>query len=565
MTDIDFVVPMVFPQDAAWRRTYARCHAGDATKNERYRSWGTEELLVRCVMKYMPWVRRIYILLASESQVQPWMRNIGGKAPLLRTWWPWGGRREPEVRLTFHREFMPAEYLPCFASPCIEMFLHRIPGLSEHFIYGNDDMFPLSPLAVGDFFRATEPHGPLMPCLRVKEKVFPAAPNVFEQKCMNQQNMVGKPFGRQFYNTWLRLGHSFVPLLKSACEEVWRRHGDEITRHLSPLTRNDRSYNHYIYALYLYFDGRVVNHAPREQYVGKKEATGAIAAIIRDPQAGIVCLNDNEHIADWERRAAIVRREIAEKLGGAAADRPAVAPRRGAAASKRQNIVVCIVNYNTTRLTQCAIRSLWKQTPGASVIVFDNSDREPFPPMEGVEVIDNTRGQVIDFAEWLKGFPSKVPTPNGWGSAKHCRTVQWLIDKRRNPFILMDSDVLVKQDVTALWQTDKAFVGEVKPHRSVFGVTVERVLPFLCFVNVPMIKQSGVTYFDYPHMYALTSHRPEVGYDTGCWFLEDVRRKGLPRTETSIEPYVIHLGHASWRNKNPESWLREHRWLWEEE
>jgi hypothetical protein len=46
------------------------------------------------------------------------------------------------------------------------MFLHRIPGLSERFIYGNDDMFPLSQLEPEDFFRGrnADMEGRALPC-----------------------------------------------------------------------------------------------------------------------------------------------------------------------------------------------------------------------------------------------------------------------------------------------------------------------------------------------------------------------------------------------------------------
>ena len=168
--------------------------------------------------------------------------------------------------------------------------------------------------------------------------------------------------------------------------------------------------------------------------------------------------------------------------------------------NKEQRITVCIVHYNTPEMTRCCIRSLQKHTPGVGIIVFDNSDKRPFEPMDGVEIIDNTKGQIINFDEWLKEFPDKVDVGNGWASAKHCWTVQWLVNKRRNPFILMDSDVLIKQDISSFWDKTQAFVGQVKPHMSAFRITVERVLPFLCFVNVPMMKGGGVSYFNFPKM-----------------------------------------------------------------
>ena len=324
---IDLVIPMVFPEDKEWQRDYARTHgAGSATTNVRFRSWQTEELLVRCCMKYMPWLRRIHILLARESQVQPWMEKM--KNEELRM------KNGPSLRTVFHREFIPAEYLPCFTSPCIEMFIGRIPGLSEHFIYANDDMFPLSPLEPADFFReATGRNNDIteyrnndnsqlstlnsklyLPCQHLYEKPVPAQPNMFKRKCRNQQNMIGRPFGQQVTTHWLKNGHSYAAILKSTCDEVWRRHGPEILKHISPLERTDHSYSQYIYVLYQHYAGLYIDHAPQRHYAGPKTPTADLASIIRDPQAGIVCLNDNEKIADWQRRAEIARREITAKL-----------------------------------------------------------------------------------------------------------------------------------------------------------------------------------------------------------------------------------------------------------
>ena len=39
------------------------------------------------------------------------------------------------------KQFIPNNFLPTFNSCTIEMFIGNIKGLSEYFIYGNDDMF----------------------------------------------------------------------------------------------------------------------------------------------------------------------------------------------------------------------------------------------------------------------------------------------------------------------------------------------------------------------------------------------------------------------------------------
>ena len=129
---IDYVVPMVFPDDSRWQKELdrQRKYHESGSLSERYRSWGTEELLVDCVRRFMPWVRNIIILLARESQKQQWMDDYVALT------------KQPTVRIVYHKEFIPEELLPTFNSATIEMFLHRIPGLSEHFLYGNDDMYP---------------------------------------------------------------------------------------------------------------------------------------------------------------------------------------------------------------------------------------------------------------------------------------------------------------------------------------------------------------------------------------------------------------------------------------
>ena len=80
---------------------------------------------------------------------------------------------------------------------------------------------------------------------------------------------------------------------------------------------------------------------------------------------------------------------------------------------------IAIVHYNTPELTRAAILSVRKHTPGCTFTVFDNSDKRPFEPMDGVRVIDNTGGQVIDFDAMLARYPDKRDTANEHGSAKH--------------------------------------------------------------------------------------------------------------------------------------------------
>lgn len=224
---------------------------------------------------------------------------------------------------------------------------------------------------------------------------------------------------------------------------------------------------------------------------------------------------------------------------------------------------VLIIHYNTPELTSAAICSLNKTTEGCHVIVFDNSDKKPFVnTFDNVEVIDNTKGQLINFDKWLDTFPNKIDVGNDWASAKHCYSVQWIVNIRKNPFVLMDSDVLVKNDISSFWDMENAYVGQVAPHRSKFNITVSRILPYLCYVNVRMMKQNDVSYFNGDFMWALTDKKPNKAYDTGCWFLENCKKAGLPSRNVDLNDYILHFKRGSWKNKDYTKWLKDNENLW---
>ena len=71
---------------------------------------------------HAPWIRHVY--LVTNGQIPNWL-NID----------------HPKLTVVTHAEiFDNHTHLPTFASPAIEAHIHKIPGLSERFIYCNDDV-----------------------------------------------------------------------------------------------------------------------------------------------------------------------------------------------------------------------------------------------------------------------------------------------------------------------------------------------------------------------------------------------------------------------------------------
>lgn len=236
-------------------------------------------------------------------------------------------------------------------------------------------------------------------------------------------------------------------------------------------------------------------------------------------------------------------------------------------------MTVCIVHYNTPKLTSHCIRSLLKHHPSARVIVFDNSDLRPFDSVccdaiaTRIEVIDNTRAQILDFDALLAQFPDKETGPvnkSNYGSYKHCCSVQWLMDHLDEPFLLMDSDVLIRQRINTFCNPRYAFTGHVVCNtRKRFGLEIYRAEPFLCYINTPMLRAAGVTYLNTDYMWALSHQSPNNRYDTGAWFLKDVMDHRLPYRDFDTTPYIAHFGHGSWHATNYRQWLAVHRDLWQ--
>lgn len=240
---------------------------------------------------------------------------------------------------------------------------------------------------------------------------------------------------------------------------------------------------------------------------------------------------------------------------------------------------VAIVHYNTPELTEAAILSLRKQTGMRyDVTVLDNSDKRPFVLPKGkalgtVTVIDNTKGQFIDFEKELAKYPDKcweLAKRSNYGSAKHIMSVQKLWELIPEGFILMESDILLTKNINFLWDEQYAACGKVQWFR---GRTREkdRLLPFLCYMNVPKLVKNGAKYFDPARCWSLSPggmNNPNNWYDTGASLLEDIiktKPELVARLYRDLDHYYIHYTGGSWRQsdvENQKAWLEANKALW---
>ena len=253
----------------------------------------------------------------------------------------------------------------------------------------------------------------------------------------------------------------------------------------------------------------------------------------------------------------------------------------------KQKREVAIIHFNTPELTEAGIKSLRKHGgEDYRVIVFDNSatltlpdgkviQARPFTAkMDGVEVIDNTRGQVIDFDKFLAEYPDRNPSvgiykSSVWGSAKHIVTVQKLWELLPEGFVLMESDILLKKPIDEFFREEYSFVGFVQWHQKGNPFDVPRIMPMLCWMNVPMLTREGARYFDPDRCWGLKADRNDRGnwMDTGACLLDEVlkKRPRLKGLHVDIRLFVEHYGGGSWKQNNLNAqmaWINSHRHLW---
>lgn len=151
--DIDLVYLWVDGNDPVWKAkhdAFIGKTAETSPLNCKGRYANNDELKysLRSIAQYAPWIRKIFIV--TDHQQPEWLNTA-----------------HPKIQIIDHTEIMPAESLPCFNSSLIEHFLYKIPGLSEQFLFSNDDMYLNKEVAPEDFFNRDG-----FPIVRLTRKPF---------------------------------------------------------------------------------------------------------------------------------------------------------------------------------------------------------------------------------------------------------------------------------------------------------------------------------------------------------------------------------------------------------
>ncbi len=282
---IDIVYTWVDGDDPQWQARKAHyAHEADLeTVNEssaiaaRFQSRDELRYSLRSVAMYAPWVRHVYVV--TDRQVPPWL-NV----------------EHPQLTVVDHREiFRDPSVLPVFNSHAIESQLHHIPGLSEHYLYLNDDFFFGRPVQPELFFHANGIAKFFLSAVVLD--VDPPSRRDLPVLSAAKQNraLIEKEFGVTITQ---KLKHTPQPQIRSVVREMERRHPDAFEavarsrfRHPDDLSIPSALVHYYAYGL-----GKAVpaDIAYRYQDVGYPDTKRRLDLMLRRRDVDVFCLNDTD-------------------------------------------------------------------------------------------------------------------------------------------------------------------------------------------------------------------------------------------------------------------------------
>lgn len=261
---MDIVITYVNGLDPEWQKEYEK-HTNVPILEKRFRDWGTLRYLFRGIEKNMPFIRKVHLVVSSESQVPEWINR-------------------DEVNIVLHKDIIPSEYLPTFNCNPIETHLQFIDDLNEEYLYFNDDIFPVKKCNSTDFFCNGKG------IIKMSYHLFSF--NMFKKICRNSDLMARYTLGLKRTWLFLRPQHICTPMLKSECISMYEKVKEKIRLLHSP-TRTRRNINQYMFLDYMFLKGKIVSRKISKKHISVGYiSTKKLYDAIINPSDQLLCIND---------------------------------------------------------------------------------------------------------------------------------------------------------------------------------------------------------------------------------------------------------------------------------
>ncbi|MFI6445464.1 stealth family protein [Kitasatospora sp. NPDC050543] len=292
---VDAVITWVDDTDPAWlgRRARARAARGAGAPgqdvepvepvepvelqgdgDERFRNRDELRYCLRSIAMYAPWIRHVY--LVTDDQTPSWLDTD-----------------HPAVTVVSHREIFAApDALPVFNSHAIETQLHRIPGLGEHFVYFNDDVFLARPVRPEQFFLGNGASQFVFDSRIIPPGGVEPGDDEYVASQKTTRQLLERECGR---TTTKVLSHVPHALRRSLLAEAAERFGEELGATARSTFRSGTDIAPITLAAYLgYFSGQAIwgwiDH--RHLDVDRYDSLAQLPDLLEWRPTDIICLND---------------------------------------------------------------------------------------------------------------------------------------------------------------------------------------------------------------------------------------------------------------------------------
>lgn len=319
---IDFVIIWVDGNDPKWRQEKAQYDGTavtSANSDVRFRDWDNLQYWFRGVEKFAPWVNKIHFV--TWGHLPPWLDTTN-----------------PKLNIVNHRDYIPHSYLPTFNSHTIELNLHLIEGLSEQFVYFNDDMFLTAPVKPEDFFKDGKPCDTVaMDCIYFNKDsagFFNGADVTIINNHFDKRRSIKRDFKkwyspknsfRNLVRTTLLLPWPWFPgfyyqhtpssFLKSVFEEIWEKEFEALDSTCSDKFRRAGNVNQWLMKFWQLASGNFVVRKDSFAYCYHLKDTNynEMLSDIPSQRFKMICINDTPNITEFEvKKQGVI--EAFEKL-----------------------------------------------------------------------------------------------------------------------------------------------------------------------------------------------------------------------------------------------------------
>ena len=310
---VDAVVLWVDGSDPEWQKEKAKYSNKNITELSadtcRFREWGTFKYWFRAIEKNIPWIRKVHLV------------TCGHVPEFINT-------KCDKLNFVKHSDFIPIEWLPTFSSRTIEINLHRISGLAEHFIYFNDDMYIMNPMHLDDFFHKG------LPCYEGLEGTLSSCKadgDTYIHSILNCISVINKHFSKyevlkrhfsKFFNIrygfdnfrnlfllpWNTLSsfsnrHVPMPFLNKFFFQVWDAEPIICEKTSSHRFKDYSDINQYVFRYWGIASGDFYpRHTDGKAFTMGSDDINTMICEILSKKRKMLCINDDYNIANFEEK-----------------------------------------------------------------------------------------------------------------------------------------------------------------------------------------------------------------------------------------------------------------------